>query len=65
MSVLRLVFVFIMDLAYWAYDLRFPTSCEAQGTPVNWDAENLKATNAPEADAFIRKTYREGWTLNG
>ena len=35
------------------------------GKKLQWDAENLKATNAPEADAFIRKKYREGWVLNG
>jgi predicted dehydrogenase len=28
-----------------------------------WDAENMKATNAPEADSFIKETYREGWEL--
>ncbi|MCY3017707.1 MAG: Gfo/Idh/MocA family oxidoreductase, partial [Planctomycetota bacterium] len=27
----------LMDLAYWALDLRFPTTCEAQGTPLNTD----------------------------
>ena len=35
------------------------------GKPLEWDAKNLKATNCPEADPFIRKTYRQGWTLNG
>ena len=30
-----------------------------------WDAKNLKATNAPEADKFIRREYREGWSLEG
>jgi hypothetical protein len=35
------------------------------GKKLDWDAANLKATNAPEADAFITKKYREGWTLNG
>jgi len=35
------------------------------GKKLQWDAENLKATNAPEADRYIRKTYREGWVLNG
>ena len=35
------------------------------GKPLEWDAANLKATNAPEADAFITKKYRQGWTLNG
>ena len=35
------------------------------GKKLQWDADNLKATNCPEADQFIHKTYREGWTLNG
>ncbi|MBN1845530.1 MAG: Gfo/Idh/MocA family oxidoreductase [Sedimentisphaerales bacterium] len=35
------------------------------GQPLEWEAENLKATNCPEADKYIYKTYREGWTLNG
>lgn len=30
---------------------------------IEWDAENLKATNCPEADKYIRKEYREGWEL--
>jgi predicted dehydrogenase len=33
------------------------------GKKLEWDAANLKATNCPEADQFIRKTYRQGWTL--
>jgi hypothetical protein len=34
------------------------------GQKLEWDPENLKATNAPEADQFIRREeYREGWTL--
>ena len=35
------------------------------GKKLEWDAKNLKATNCPEADPYIRKTYREGWVLNG
>jgi hypothetical protein len=35
------------------------------GKKLEWDAKNLKATNCPEADQYIRKTYREGWVLNG
>ena len=35
------------------------------GKPLEYDAANLKAKGCPEADAFIRKTYRQGWTLNG
>jgi len=30
---------------------------------LEWDAQNLKATNCPEADKFIKREYREGWTL--
>lgn len=35
------------------------------GQKLAWDAAGLKAANCAEADGFIRKTYRPGWTLNG
>lgn len=31
------------------------------GKRLLWDGPNLKATNAPEAGAFIKETYRAGW----
>lgn len=31
------------------------------GRPLEWDAVNMRATNAPEADAFIRPDFRAGW----
>lgn len=30
---------------------------------IEWDGENLKATNAPELNAWINKEYRAGWEL--
>ncbi len=33
------------------------------GRKLTWDAKNLKAVDCPEADVFIRRQYREGWTL--
>jgi len=30
-----------------------------------WDSANCKATNCPEADRFIRKQYRQGWSMDG
>ncbi|EMI56251.1 Gfo/Idh/MocA family protein [Rhodopirellula sallentina] len=33
------------------------------GKKLDWDGENLRATNCPEADAFLRKEYREGWEV--
>ena len=33
------------------------------GEKLQWDAENLRAKNCPQADQFIRRKYREGWTL--
>lgn len=33
------------------------------GKKIEWDAQNLKATNCPAADSFIHKQYREGWTI--
>jgi len=28
-----------------------------------WDGPNMKVTNMPEANKFLRREYREGWTL--
>jgi len=33
------------------------------GKKLEWDAAAIRATNAPEADALIRREYRQGWTL--
>jgi len=35
------------------------------GMKLEYDAKQVKATNCPAADKYIRKTYREGWVLNG
>lgn len=35
------------------------------GKRLEWDAGHLKAVDCPEADAYIRKKYREGWVLDG
>jgi predicted dehydrogenase len=35
------------------------------GTKLQWDAQNLKATNCPAAEQYIQKKYRDGWVLNG
>jgi predicted dehydrogenase len=43
--------VLLGNLAVWA------------GKKVEWDARNLKATNAPEVEEIIRPQYRRGWTL--
>ena len=31
--------------------------------PIEWDAEKMRATSAPEADRFIHKTYRQGFGI--
>ena len=30
---------------------------------IEWDGPNMKATNLPEVNQFLRRKYREGWTL--
>ena len=32
---------------------------------LKWDGKMLRATNAPEANAIIRESYRDGWGLKG
>jgi predicted dehydrogenase len=33
------------------------------GKKIDWDSESLKARNCPEADPFLRREYRKGWSL--
>jgi hypothetical protein len=33
------------------------------GKRIEWDTVNLKATNVPEAERYIRREYRKGWEL--
>ena len=33
------------------------------GKKLEWDAANLRATNAPEAERLIHREYRKGWAL--
>lgn len=43
--------ILLGNLAVWA------------GKKIEWDAKNLKATNAPEVEPIVKKVYREGYTL--
>lgn len=33
------------------------------GAAIEWDAERMRVTNVPEANAFLDEEYREGWSL--
>jgi hypothetical protein len=33
------------------------------GKPIEWDGEKMQIVNAPDANRFIRREYREGWSL--
>ncbi len=33
------------------------------GRKIEWDAQNMRAKNCPEADRFIRRQYRKGWEI--
>ncbi|GAF68118.1 unnamed protein product, partial [marine sediment metagenome] len=35
------------------------------GKKLDWNAKAMKARNCPAADQYIRRPYREGWTLDG
>jgi len=34
-------------------------------TTLRWDPQALKSPNVAEANAFVRKTYRKGWEVEG
>jgi predicted dehydrogenase len=33
------------------------------GKPIEWDVEKMQITNVPEANRFVRREYRKGWSL--
>lgn len=35
------------------------------GRKLRWDAANMKIVNVPEANQYLRRTYREGWNVKG
>ena len=35
------------------------------GTKIEWDAKSLRIPNAAQAEAFLGREYRKGWTLVG
>jgi len=39
------------------------TMMKEKNTILEWDAENMKITNLPEANDLLHTEYREGWTL--
>ena len=43
--------------------LRLPLRRELVKHKLVWDAPNLRITNVPEANDFLRREYRQGWTL--
>jgi len=34
------------------------------GKKIHWDTKEMRATNAPDAEQFIRREYRKGWKLS-
>jgi len=35
------------------------------GQKLEWDAQAMKVTNVPEANALLRREYRDGWAVEG
>ena len=33
------------------------------GKKIEWDAENMRVPNAPDAERFLKRGYRKGWSL--
>lgn len=56
------------NLAIRSHDIRTPKAGNRFDFPgrnikLIWDGENMNVTNFDEANAFVRRTYREGWKL--
>jgi predicted dehydrogenase len=58
--------VLMGNLALRSYAMHGP---DGRGFPgrkkLLWDAKNMKITNFDDANQFVKREYRSGWTLNG
>jgi hypothetical protein len=50
--------VLLGNLAIWAAN-----EPDTPGKKIEWDAKNLKATNAPEVQQVVKREYRSGWSI--
>jgi predicted dehydrogenase len=50
--------ILLGNLAVWA-----APEADSPGKKIEWDAKNLKPTNAPEVELVVTPTYREGYKL--
>lgn len=60
----------IANLAIRAHDIRYLDKegknyiYPGRNIDLLWDSKNLKVTNLDEVNQFVRRSYREGWSLN-
>ncbi|WEK34398.1 MAG: Gfo/Idh/MocA family oxidoreductase [Candidatus Pseudobacter hemicellulosilyticus] len=58
----------IGNLAIRSYLVRNPDTASKDKYPgrkkLVWDAKNIKITNFDEANKFVKREYRDGWSLN-
>jgi predicted dehydrogenase len=62
--------VLMGNLAIRSYDVRKPRPADAgkfdypgRGIKLLWDGPNMKITNFDEANQFVKRNYRSGWSL--
>jgi hypothetical protein len=64
--------VLMGNLAIRSFDIRKPRSGNSKGfdypgryITLLWDGDNMKITNFDDANQFVRRSYREGWKVQG
>jgi predicted dehydrogenase len=55
--------VLMGNLALRSYAMKGPNNTYPGRKKLLWDAKNMKITNFDEANQFVRREYREGWSL--
>jgi hypothetical protein len=55
--------VLMGNLALRSYQMKDANGKYIGRKKLLWDAKNMKITNFDEANQFVKREYREGWTL--
>ena len=49
---------------FWAASITKPFVAYRAEKKIQWNTKEMRATNAPDAEQFIKRDYRKGWKLN-
>ena len=52
-------------LDFWTNFVKPPFEAANPGVTLNWDSAAMRFTNSDDANRMLKRTYRDGWAVEG